>query len=416
MRLAGLIFTLCLSTAASAQSYKERQQNIGNAAMAVEAYEQSADKCHYEPAVGRALSALEQYLEDTQSYAWQKAKREAPYALNGASNMSQIIKGQAGELDCSAYGTFVSNGLFLSLSIAKMDPTLMSEIDRLADGGGRPKTSSASPTPKSQERPTIPNQAFETGSFPMSMKGVGATLKELKGIDSTNAYAAATVTRGDAEEYCTRDPGGMTVDTGGKLTREQCIAETLKSEKTKVYQVKANCQTGKVDDVNGRTLTLAEIQGDGDNRTSVWRDLMGTTFDRLSDPRITILEMQFAMMCPARWKGQQSAVAPAQGQRRDFEGVWAQIEAECADEEGPNTRTLIDLKNPKMGALFEGYENVCRITNIAGQNPAKLSLTCYEFWQNLEANEDAYRTEVTIASHGPQSISLNGKPYVRCLR
>lgn len=416
MRLVGLIITLCLSTAASAQSYKERQQGIGNAAMAVEAYEQSVDQCHYEPAVGQALSALEQYLEATQSYAWQKAKREAPYALNGAANMSQIIKGQTGELDCSAYGTIVSNGLFLSLSIAKMAPTPMSEIDRLANGGGRRKTAAANPTPKSQAKPTTSNQGFETGSFPMSMKGVGATLKELKGIDTTNAYAAATVTRGDAEEYCTRDPGGMTVDTGGKLTREECIAETLKSEKSTVYQVKANCQTGKVDDVNGRTLTLVETQGDEDDRTGVWRDLMGTTFDRLSDPRITILEMQFAMMCPARWKGQQSTAAPAQGQRRDFEGVWAQTEAECADEEGPNTRTLIDLKHPKVGALFEGYENVCRITNIEGQNPAKLSLTCYEFWQYLEADEDASRTEVTIASRGPQSISLNGKPYVRCLK
>jgi hypothetical protein len=283
MRLAGLIITLCLSTAASAQSFKERQQGIGNAAMAVEAYEQSADQCHYEPAVGRVLSALEQYLETSQSYAWQKAKREAPYALNGASNVSQIIKGQTGELDCSAYGTFISNGLFLSLSVAKMDPTLMSEIDRLANGNGRRKTASASSPP--QGKPANSNQGFETGSFPMSMKGVGATLKELKGINSTNAYAAATVTRGDAEEYCIRDLGGMTVDAGGKLTREECIAETLKSEKSNVYQVKANCETGAVDTFDRRSFSLLDVKVEGEDRSGQWKDASGEAFDSLTNPK-----------------------------------------------------------------------------------------------------------------------------------
>lgn len=408
--------TLASTGAASAQTYKQQAQQVGMAAVAIAAYEKSASQCYYEPAVGRAFAALSEYFSASQTYLWEKAKREAPYALNGMSNMAQVMKGQVGEMDCKAYGTLVGNGLFLTLAVTRADPAVMQELDRLGQGGGRPRAgagASSSPPATGSQGAT---SAYETGSFPISAKDVGATIKELKGVDTPDAYMAGTVTRGDAAEYCTRDPGGMTVAGGGKLTHEQCVTQILNENGSNLYQVRANCQIGRVDDLHGRMLTLVEAKGDGSSRTGIWKDQMGVTFDSLSDPRITILEMQFGMMCPARWKGQQSAVAPAQGQRRNFEGVWAQTEAECLDEEGPNTRTLIDLKNPKVGALFEGYENVCRINRIEGQNPAKLHMTCFEFWQYLEANEAPHQTTVTIAALGPQSISLNGRPYLRCLK
>lgn len=62
-----------------------------------------------------------------------------------------------------------------------------------------------------------------------------------------------------------------------------------------------------------------------------------------------------------------------------FAGIWAKSEADCIDEEGPNSRTLIELDDAKTGPLFDQYENHCAIDRIAPGNPLQLTMTCYEF-------------------------------------
>jgi hypothetical protein len=88
--LIGLTFTfgLNLTETASAQTYRERQQQIELAVLALTAYEKSLSLCDYDSAVGKAFAEVDQFFEQTQPYAWQKAKRATPYGLNIASNVT----------------------------------------------------------------------------------------------------------------------------------------------------------------------------------------------------------------------------------------------------------------------------------------------------------------------------------------
>ena len=101
-----------------------------------------------------------------------------------------------------------------------------------------------------------------------------------------------------------------------------------------------------------------------------------------------------------------------------FEGIWAQTKKECRDKEGPNSRTLIDLKGKEDGKaapLFDQYEHHCRIekTDRAGAT-VKLSLVCYEFWDDYRADKDSRRESVALASLGKSRLKMDGKSYVRC--
>ncbi|WP_052764106.1 hypothetical protein [Microvirga massiliensis] len=105
------------------------------------------------------------------------------------------------------------------------------------------------------------------------------------------------------------------------------------------------------------------------------------------------------------------------GERQFFEGIWAQSEAECDDEEGPNSRTLIDMRSKKTGPPFDQYENHCRITTVdGGPTGATLKLSCHEFWGDFEKKRDATLTSIRITPRSAQSIRIDGKPFVRCLR
>jgi len=67
-----------------------------------------------------------------------------------------------------------------------------------------------------------------------------------------------------------------------------------------------------------------------------------------------------------------------------FEGVWAKTGKECRDQDGPTSRTLIDLGNViagKPAPIFDQYENHCKIGRKAIAGGATiLSATCFEFW------------------------------------
>lgn len=102
--------------------------------------------------------------------------------------------------------------------------------------------------------------------------------------------------------------------------------------------------------------------------------------------------------------------------RSDFEGIWARTQAECADEEGPNTRTLIDMSN-KVGPLYDGYEHHCRILDVSVAGATRtLSLSCHEFWEEFTKKTSPTRETAKLEVKGAQSMRIDGKPYVRCLR
>ena len=103
--------------------------------------------------------------------------------------------------------------------------------------------------------------------------------------------------------------------------------------------------------------------------------------------------------------------------RADYEGIWAQTKAECEDEEGPNSRTLIDMAG-KAGPLFDQYENHCRIEKVTGSGGThELKLRCFEFWEEFrKKNGESRRTTARLVQNGAQSLRIDGKAYVRCLR
>ena len=111
------------------------------------------------------------------------------------------------------------------------------------------------------------------------------------------------------------------------------------------------------------------------------------------------------------------SVLPVQAApRADYEGIWARTRAECEDQEGPNSRTLIDMGG-KVGPLFDQYENHCRIEKVTGSGGTHdLKLRCFEFWDEWKRNGESTRTTARLVQQGAQSLRIDGKPYVRCLR
>lgn len=104
--------------------------------------------------------------------------------------------------------------------------------------------------------------------------------------------------------------------------------------------------------------------------------------------------------------------------RMAFEGIWAATEAECKDEEGPNSRTLIDLQNiakGKKAPLFDQYENHCRIADVipAGIDIA-LKVTCYEFWENFDKNEDGHEGLVKLSARSAPLLEIDGRKFQLC--
>lgn len=104
--------------------------------------------------------------------------------------------------------------------------------------------------------------------------------------------------------------------------------------------------------------------------------------------------------------------------RMPFEGVWAETEAECKDEEGPNSRTLIDLQNTIKGKkvpLFDQYENHCRIDDIIpGGADLVLKVGCYEFWENFEKDKGRQDGLIKLSARSAPLLEIDGKKYQLC--
>jgi hypothetical protein len=111
---------------------------------------------------------------------------------------------------------------------------------------------------------------------------------------------------------------------------------------------------------------------------------------------------------PIRWE--QSRMA--------FEGIWAQTQAECKDEEGPNSRTVIDLRNMVNGKktpLFDQYENHCKIADIIpGGIDIVLKVSCYEFWEKFEKDQDRQDGLIKLSARSAPLLEIEGKKYQLC--
>jgi len=102
-----------------------------------------------------------------------------------------------------------------------------------------------------------------------------------------------------------------------------------------------------------------------------------------------------------------------------FEGDWGSDEEECKDDEGPNWRTIIDLRENmggKPAPYFSRYEYHCIIDNMStfGKEVA-LGATCYEHLSEYpkdtnEGQKDSFR--ISPAPDG--AITINGRKFIKC--
>jgi len=79
-------------------------------------------------------------------------------------------------------------------------------------------------------------------SFPLTAKGVQATLTELDGVDTDHASAKGQITQADFMEVCERDPGAETIEYGGKLTVRQCAQREQITTSERSFVSRANCK------------------------------------------------------------------------------------------------------------------------------------------------------------------------------
>jgi len=101
-----------------------------------------------------------------------------------------------------------------------------------------------------------------------------------------------------------------------------------------------------------------------------------------------------------------------------WEGYWAKTRKECRYSDGPDSKTMIDLRNVENGKpapLYDQYENHCRIDSHATKgNATKLKLTCFEFWDDYRAKKNPRRDTVAITPLDQDRIHINGAAYIRC--
>jgi hypothetical protein len=103
----------------------------------------------------------------------------------------------------------------------------------------------------------------------------------------------------------------------------------------------------------------------------------------------------------------------------EFEGLWAKTQKECLDEEGPNSRTLINLGNiidGKPSPLFDQYENHCKIERraVTPDGSTILSATCFEFWEDFTKGSDGQSASIKLLPGSKGTLKIDGVSYRRC--
>lgn len=131
-------------------------------------------------------------------------------------------------------------------------------------------------------------KSADSNDFPIaSCKSWNGTIVRIEGIDSTEAVMTGIVTEKNLLEYCERDPGGETIEYGGKLTVQQCVKKYGRETQKLELRSIANCRDGSI--VFGRSSARFPLEENAD-----------TSCGSGMPPLIA----QFQMLCPAnarRW-------------------------------------------------------------------------------------------------------------------
>jgi hypothetical protein len=101
-----------------------------------------------------------------------------------------------------------------------------------------------------------------------------------------------------------------------------------------------------------------------------------------------------------------------------YEGLWAKTTEECRDEDGANSRTLIDLTNivdGKPTPIFDQYENHRLIDRkSAAEEKTSLNVTCFEFWDYFTKRVDGEKRIIKLSPGGNGRLVIDGESNVRC--
>lgn len=103
-----------------------------------------------------------------------------------------------------------------------------------------------------------------------------------------------------------------------------------------------------------------------------------------------------------------------------FDGLWASTKKDCRDNDGPDSKTMIDLDNVikgKPAPLVDRYENHCRIDRkTPAGNGLVLSATCFEFWDDYTKGVNGSKVTIKLAPGANGTIKIDGKSYLLCKR
>ena len=84
--------------------------------------------------------------------------------------------------------------------------------------------------------------AYAFGDYPLaSCAGNNGTIVEKANVNTDRAFIKGIITKADIQEYCERDPGGITLNFGGKLTVRQCVEQEYRKKKDTYFETTANC-------------------------------------------------------------------------------------------------------------------------------------------------------------------------------
>jgi hypothetical protein len=125
-----------------------------------------------------------------------------------------------------------------------------------------------------------------------------ATLQQVSGRDTDKAELTAHVTQADAQEYCSRDPGGETVAYGGKETLQECVNNVMKQESSKVYRATADCPGKAINSTNGVYGFVQRTCDDKNYCFNQWKDPTGKILEDDAASGVGVVDQQFQTLCP----------------------------------------------------------------------------------------------------------------------
>ena len=136
--------------------------------------------------------------------------------------------------------------------------------------------------------------------FPVSSKGVQATIVATSGRDTSQALAIGQVQDANLREYCNRDPGGMTTTYGGSMSISQCVKAMNREVGGKKYSASANCPAKRVSVHWGNTYKLVSKKYMDGYWDYIWRDeYSGAVLDSSSASGAPTVTSTYEMLCPS---------------------------------------------------------------------------------------------------------------------